>query len=353
MPEQAAAGRRAGCRGTALHHPPRPGLLRRHQPDRGRARPRRCPGPRRRPDPRSRNPESRRVHRLPGRTPLHRRRRARPTPARPRPQHRPRHAPRTRPARQDGEAASGGPLRAPLRRSRHRHRYQGWCGPGPGGEPPPRRHRRPGQDLVRQPRHPGGRETGHRPQRPPPRRGLRDPRPAPRTNHAAHRVLRVPLVHPTRPDRRLRPRHPLRPGRQPPARATSPRCADATIDSKPTPPGPTRSWNPGRSCGPAPTATSSSATTKAPSTSPPNGPRPAETAPPASPTHPTSSHTAPDPAEPIPGGATGMFTAGCGGLGRARRPASLSSSTRHLWLRFLAPNPDVTGPGSHRSARGR
>ena len=51
-------------------------------------------------------------------------------------------------------------------------------------------------------------------------------------------------------------------------------CADGTIASKPTPRGATRSWNPGRSCGPARTATSSSATTKAPSTSPPSGPHP-------------------------------------------------------------------------------
>ena len=39
------------------------------------------------------------------------------------------------------------------------------------------------------------------------------------------------------------------------------------------------------------------------------GPRPDQTTPAASPTHPTSSHPAPDPAEPNPGGATGMLTA--------------------------------------------
>ncbi len=108
------------CRGAALHHSPPAGLLRRHQPHRGRARPRRCPGPRRRPDPRSRNPQSRRVHRVAGRTPLDRRRRARPTPARPRPQH---HHPREPPGRrppEDGEASPGRALRAPLRSSRHR-----------------------------------------------------------------------------------------------------------------------------------------------------------------------------------------------------------------------------------------
>ena len=56
--------------------------------------------------------------------------------------------------------------------TKHQHRCRWWCGPGPGGEPPPRRHRRPGPGLVRQPRHRGGRETGHRPQRAPPGRGL-------------------------------------------------------------------------------------------------------------------------------------------------------------------------------------
>ncbi len=50
-PTHAAARRRApraGCRAAVLHHRPRPGLLRRHQPGPRRARPRRRTGPRRR-----------------------------------------------------------------------------------------------------------------------------------------------------------------------------------------------------------------------------------------------------------------------------------------------------------------
>ena len=60
-------------------------------------------------------------------------------------------------------------------------------------------------------------------------------------------------------------------------------------------------WSPGRSCGPARRATSSSATIRAPSTSPPKRPPPRPT-PPVWLTHPTSSHPAPDPAEPTPAG---------------------------------------------------
>ena len=109
------------------------------------------------------------------------------------------------------EAASGGAARAPLR---HRdHRKQRVPGAGAGGEPAPDRHRRPDPHLVRHPRHRGHREAGDRPQRTHPRRGLRSPRPAPRTSHPARPHLRVPLVHPISPEDRCRPRHPLRRGR--------------------------------------------------------------------------------------------------------------------------------------------
>ena len=114
-------------------------------------------------------------------------------------------------------------------------------------------------------------KPGHRPQRAHRRRGLRDPRPAAGTDPPDPPRLRVPLVHPTRPRpgtrrarRRLRPRSPTPKASQlllqhrPPVPTTSP---GQDPRRWPTPP-----WNAGPMCGPAPTATSTSATTTAPST---------------------------------------------------------------------------------------
>ncbi len=88
MPEKAAEDAEQVSGQSALHHRPPAGLLRRHQPDHRRARPRRRPRPRHR----RRQGRERAAHpgvdRLPRRTPLHRRRPDRPQPARPRPRRR-------------------------------------------------------------------------------------------------------------------------------------------------------------------------------------------------------------------------------------------------------------------------
>ena len=92
---------------------------------------------------------------------------------------------------------------------------------------------------------------------------VRGPRPARRPDRAPRPDLRVPLVHP--PGRGLRqgPRHPLRRGRADGQRQPRHRCAGVTTGSRPTTPaGATRSSNPAPTCGPHPTATSSSATTR-------------------------------------------------------------------------------------------
>ncbi len=106
---------------------------------------------------------------------------------------------------EEAEAAPGGALRAPLRSRHHRERWV--TGPGASGEPPPRRHRRPGQGLVCQPRHPDHRQARDRPRRAHPGRCLRGPRPPRRTDPAPRRRLRVPLVHPPGTVLRQRPRH--------------------------------------------------------------------------------------------------------------------------------------------------
>ncbi len=173
--------RHQGRRWSPRGFPPRPGLLQRHHPHRGRARPRRRPGPRRRPDPDSRAAPTLWVGEVAGRPPGHRRRRDRPPPARPAPHHRLGHRCRTGAtprAGQDRQGPSGGPARPPLRGRDHRHR--GRPPPGPGGEHPHRGHRRPDQDVVRQHRHPDHRQTGDRPGRSHRHQRLRSPRPGSR-----------------------------------------------------------------------------------------------------------------------------------------------------------------------------
>ena len=188
------------------------------------------------------------------------------------------------------EAPPGRPLRAPLRGRDHWHQQRSEL--GPGGEPPPRRHRRPGPHLVRQPRHHRHGQARHRPQRAPPCRRLRDPRPPRRTDPATHSTCVFPWC--TRPARTADCDHviPYAEGGTTCSCNIAALCADDITDSRPIRPGPTPSSNPGPSCGPAPTATSSSATTPAPSTSPPTD------TPVCRPTHPTSSRTAPTPADP-------------------------------------------------------
>ncbi len=130
------------------------------------------------------------------------------------------------------------------------------------------------RDLVRPPRRPGGREAGARPGRPRPRRGLRGPRPDRRTGCASR---------PTSASSRGAPGPPAgselmntaatattscpTAGQGRPARATSRPCAGDTTGSRPTAAGPTPSSNPAPTSGRPRTATSTSATTKAPSTS--------------------------------------------------------------------------------------
>ena len=124
---------------------------------------------------------------------------------------------------------------------------------------------------------------------------VRGPRPARRPDRAPRPHLRVPVVHPPRRGLRQGPRHPVQPraGRRPATTRqslpTSPPAQDPPLRL-----GLHRSSNPGPTCGPHPTATSSSATTPAPPTSPTTASRR------------TSSDTAPHPARPRPRGATGM-----------------------------------------------
>ncbi len=68
------------------------------------------------------------------------------------------------------------------------------------------------QDLVREPRHPGRDQAGHRPGRSRARRRLRDPGPAPRTPGPAPTHLRVPVVPTPGPACGLRPHRPRRAG---------------------------------------------------------------------------------------------------------------------------------------------
>ena len=141
---------------------------------RGRARPRRRPRPRRR---HHRAAPSRSAAagctELPRRAPRHGRRRPRPPPARPRPR------PSRRPTDAAPRAAHAPAARKPRQVVLYVHLSEAaitgttgrWPGAGAGGEPPPRRHRRPGPHLVRQPRHPAwsssrsstSTSTSHRP----------------------------------------------------------------------------------------------------------------------------------------------------------------------------------------------
>ncbi len=135
------------------------------------------------------------------------------------------------------------------------------------------RRRRPGPRLVRPPGHHGDGEAGGRPGRAPPRGPVPGPRPARRPGHRTGPDLCVPVVHPPRRGLRHGPRDPLQPRADRRRATTSARCAGATTGSRPTTPaGATPSWNPGPTCGPRRTATSSCATTAAPPTSPATGP---------------------------------------------------------------------------------
>ena len=142
---------------------------------------------------------------------------------------------------------------------------------------------RPAQVLVRRLPHQGHRQARHRPQPGEVRARLRDPGPDPRARGPPRPHLRVPVLRPTSPGLRRRPRHRVRPRRrgrrQTPARThghrrTSARCAGSTTASRPTPPGATRWSRPECSSGPPRTATATAATAPAP---PPS-------------THPTPAH---------------------------------------------------------------
>ena len=175
---------------------------------------------------------------------------------------------------------------SPRTRSRHRRR----AAPGPGGEHPLVRRRRPGPRLVRPARHQGDGEAGGRPHRARPCEPVRGPRPARRPGSRAGPDLCVPVV--PRPAEACDLDHviPYAEG-GPPAATTSEPCVVGTTGSRPTTPaGATPSSNPGPTCGPHRTATSSCATTAAPPTSPATGHR----------TRPTSSDPAPHPAPTLP-----------------------------------------------------
>ena len=81
-----------------------------------------------------------------------------------------------------------------------------WCG-RPVWRTPGPRSRWSRSTLVHPGRHPGDREADHRPQRPPPRRGLRGARPDRRTIRPDQRDVCLPVVHPVSEALRLRP-HP-------------------------------------------------------------------------------------------------------------------------------------------------
>ncbi len=170
------------------------------------------------------------VDRLPRRTPLHRRRPARPQPARPRP--RPaettRRGGRAHHRRPPTQASSGGAARAPLRHRDHRDQRVG--GAGAGGEPAPDPHRRPDPHLVRQPRRRSHREAGDRP----------------RTSTSTSRATRSPTASgnksrcattpacspgaPDQPESWMPTTSSPTPKAAPPAATTSRHCADDIID---------------------------------------------------------------------------------------------------------------------------
>ena len=97
-------------------------------------------------------------------------------------------------------------------------------GGGPAAGPP-----RPGQGLVRRLPHEGHRQAGHRPQRRPLDTGVRGARPDPRAGDPPGSHVRVPVVHPTGPGLRHRPRHRVRPRR----RSRRPTTARPDADRQP------------------------------------------------------------------------------------------------------------------------
>ena len=107
---------------------------------------------------------------------------------RPRPTPRPDHRP---------DAARQVVLHVHLSEQAH-HDTRGPAAPGPGGEHPLLRRRRPGPHLVRRARRAGDGEAGGRPDRAPPRGPVPGPRPARRPGRRAGPDLCVPVVHPPR-----------------------------------------------------------------------------------------------------------------------------------------------------------
>ena len=107
---------------------------------------------------------------------------------------------------------------------------------GSGGEHPDTDDHRHHPDLVWPHGHRGDRETGDRPDRPRPRRVLRNPRPTHRTDRAPGRHLCVPVVHPAGPILRHRPRDPARPRRTNLLDTISRPCAGDITGSRPTAP---------------------------------------------------------------------------------------------------------------------
>ena len=133
----------------------------------------------------------------------------------------------TQPARDPSRVRWCCTCTSPTPRSPARKRV---AGAGAGGEPATDPHRRPDPHLVRQPRHRGGREAGDRPQRAHPRRGLRGPRPPPRTSRSCATTPACSPGAPDQPARWMPTTSSPTPRAAPPAATTSHPCADGTID---------------------------------------------------------------------------------------------------------------------------
>ena len=88
--------------------------------------------------------------------------------------------------------------------------------------------------VVRQPERQGHRETGGRPGRAHPRRGLRSTRPAQGPERSGRRPLRVPALHQTSQHGATPTTSSRTPTADRPARTTPRRCADATTAPRPT-----------------------------------------------------------------------------------------------------------------------
>ncbi len=245
-------------RGPALRRRARRRLGVRDGPHRGRGRPGRCPGPggrglRRRP-----GAQRSGFDRVSRRTPRDRRGQPRPRPADPRARLRTQRA--VRPASPTGGAAR------PPRASRCPRRRRTRPGPArPVARSPPSRSgtgaatptpRSRSSRSWTSPSTSRSAPTGQRP--------AQAPDPAPRPH------LRLPVLLPPRREVRLRtPRRRHTATADPPAPATSHLVAGATTAPRPPAAGATSPSNPASTCGAARWATSSSATTPAPSTSPP------------------------------------------------------------------------------------